>query len=108
MGAASAAAHGDDAGSHDDVVRAWGHPVWVRGDVTIDGLRLLRALDVDAGQFVELRVLYPREAFTSTAGMRVEEGDGLEKIVEELEDAREYERDKERIDEAIAHPWRPP
>ena len=33
-----------------DVVRAWGHPVWVRGDVTIDGraVALLRALDVDA------------------------------------------------------------
>ena len=41
-----------------DVVRAWGHPVWVRGDVTIDGTAaLLRALDVDAGQFVELRAL---------------------------------------------------
>ena len=43
------------------VVRAWGHPVWVRGDVQLDGNRaLLRALDVPAGQFVELRALYPR------------------------------------------------
>ena len=61
-----------------DVVRAWGHPVWVRGDVTLQGNEaLLRALDIDAGQFVELRALYPRDAFTSTAGMRVRDGNGL-------------------------------
>ena len=91
-----------------NVVRAWGHPVWVRGDVTIDGrTAVLRALDVDAGQFVELRALYPRDSFTSTSGMKVEEGNGLEKIVaEELDDAAAYERDKERIDDAKAHPWR--
>ena len=91
-----------------DVVRAWGHPVWVRGDVTLDGkAALLRALDIDAGQFVELRALYPRNAFTSTSGMRVRDGNGLQKIVaEEQADARAYERDKERIDDAIAHPWR--
>ena len=91
-----------------DVVRAWGHPVWVRGDVTLDGPQaLLRALDVDAGQFVELRALYPREAFSSTDGMRVREGNGLERITaEELADAEAYERDRERIDDAKAHPWR--
>ncbi|HEY7380987.1 MAG TPA: DUF2207 domain-containing protein, partial [Gaiella sp.] len=91
-----------------EVVRAWGHPVWVRGDVTLDGARaLLRALDVPAKQFVELRALYPRSAFSSTAGMRVEDGPGLGKIVgDELEDAATFERDRDRIDEAIAHPWR--
>jgi uncharacterized membrane protein len=91
-----------------DVVRAWGHPVWVRGDVTIQGpAAMLRALDVDAGQFVELRTLYPRDAFSSTTGMRVREGDGLDLIVaEELADARAYERDRQRIDDAKAHPWR--
>ena len=80
-----------------DVVRAWGHPVWVRGDVMIDGRSaILRALDVDAGQFVELRTLYPRDAFTSTGGMKVANGNGLAKIAaEELEDAQAYERDKE-------------
>ena len=89
-----------------DVVRAWGHPVWVRGDVTIDGPSAhLRALNVSSHQFVELRTLYPRGAFTSTAGMRVVSGNGLEKIAaEELSDARAYERDKERIDDAIAPP----
>ena len=91
-----------------DVVRAWGHPVWVRGDVTLNGhSALLRALDIDAGQFVELRALYPRQSFTSTAGMKVQQGNGLGTITaEELDDARAYERDKERIDSAIAHPWR--
>ena len=91
-----------------DVVRAWGHPVWVRGDVTLQGKEaLLRALDIDAGQFVELRALYPRDSFTSTTGMRVRDGNGLAKIAaEEQADARAYERDKERIDDAIARPWR--
>ena len=66
------------------VVRAWGHPVWVRGDVTLAGNRaLLRAVDVPAGQFVELRTLYPRGAFASTAGMRVAGGDGLAEIAAE-------------------------
>ena len=91
-----------------DVIRAWGHPVWVRGDVTLQGRNaLLRALDVDAGQFVELRALYPRDAFTSTGGMQVREGDGLQAIIaEETADAADYERDKERIDDAISSPWR--
>ena len=91
-----------------DVVRAWGHPVWVRGDVTLQGRNaLLRALDVDAGQFVELRALYPRDAFTSTGGMQVREGDGLQAIIaEETADAADYERDKERIDDAISSPGR--
>ena len=82
------------------VLRAWGKPVWVRGDVTIAGSRsLLRAVDVGAGQFVELRTLYPRSAFTSTAAMRVEDGAGLEEIVaEERADAEAYEQDRERID----------
>ena len=63
------------------VVRAWGHPVYVRGDVQLAGNRvLLRALDVPAHQFVELRALIPRSAFTSTAGMRVATGTGLAKI----------------------------
>jgi hypothetical protein len=61
-----------------------GHPVWVRGDVTLaDERSLLRARAVPARQFVELRTLYPRDAFPSTAGMRVSEGEGLAKIVAE-------------------------
>ena len=57
------------------ILRAWGHPVYVRGDVQLAGKRvLLRALNVPAGQFVELRTVIPRSAFTSTAGMRVAAG----------------------------------
>jgi hypothetical protein len=50
------------------ILRAWGKPVWVRGDVELIGTRAtLRAVDVPAEQFVELRTLIPRSAFTSTA-----------------------------------------
>jgi uncharacterized membrane protein len=89
------------------VVRVWGHPVWVRGDVTLAGNRsLLRAIDIPSRQFVELRALYPRDAFPSTAGMRVIEGDGLAKIVAEVQaDADAYERDHERIQDALDRPW---
>ena len=90
------------------VVRAWGHPVWVRGDVQISGTQaLLRALDVPAGQFVELRTLIPRSAFTSTDAMRVVSGNGLGRIVaEEQADAAAYERDADRIENAKRHPLR--
>ena len=89
-------------------LRAWGHPVWVRGDVTLAGSAAhLRAVSVPAKQFVELRTLYPRRAFASTAGMRVAEGNGLQKIAaEEQADADAYERDHEKIQDAIASPWR--
>ena len=41
-----------------DVKRAWGHPVWVHGDVRLAGRRaFLRALDVPPHQYVELRAL---------------------------------------------------
>ena len=86
-----------------EIERAWGHPVSVRGDVTLDGRRAtLRALDIPAGQFVELRALVPRRFFTSTDGMKVEEGLGLEKIVaEERADAAAYEHDQKKIDDAL-------
>ena len=88
-----------------DISRAWGHPVGVRGDVTLDGRRAsLRALGVPAGQFVELRALIPRRVFTSTDGMRVEPGPGLDAIVaEERDDAAAYERDRGKIDDAKAN-----
>ncbi len=89
--------------------RAWGHPVSVRGDVTIDGdLVQLRAIDIPAEQFVELRTLIPRSGFTSTAGMQVRSGTALEQIAqEEQEDAAAYERDRKRLDDALANPLRP-
>ena len=91
------------------VVRAWGHPVWVRGDVTIDGRERAPARARRAGAPVRRaphavpaqRVHLDRRACGSRAG------NGLEKIVaEELADAQAYERDKERIDDAMRHPWR--
>ena len=90
------------------ILRAWGHPVYVRGDVQLAGEKvLLRALNVPAGQFVELRTVIPRAAFSSTTGMRIASGDGLEKIVAaETADAAAFEKDRERIDHAKQHPWR--
>ena len=91
-----------------EILRAWGHPVWVRGDVEIVGTRAtLRAVDVPAEQFVELRTLIPRSAFSSTAGMRVQRGSAFTRIVqEELEDAERFRKDRERIDTLKAHPLR--
>ena len=80
----------------------------MRGDVQLGGRQaVLRALDVPADQFVELRTVIPRSAFTSTAGMRVVSGKGLGKIVaEETADAAAFERDHDRIENAKQHPWR--
>ena len=90
------------------ILRAWGHPVWVRGDVELEGTRAtLRAVSVPAHQFVELRTLVPRSAFASTGGMRIVRGDGFATIVElELADARRFEKDHERIDALEEHPLR--
>ena len=84
-----------------------GHPVWVKGDVEPAGSRRpLRALDVPAHQFVELRALFPRAAFSSTAGMRTARGQRAAKITaDEREDAAAYERDHDQIDHAKRHPW---
>ena len=88
-----------------EIVRAWGHPVAVRGDVTLDGDRAeLRAIDIPAGQFVELRALIPRRVFTSTAGMKTASGPGLEAIAaEERADAADYEQNQRKIDDALDH-----
>ena len=90
------------------ILRGWGKPVWVRGDVELVGTRAtLRAIGVPAHQFVELRTLIARSAFTSTDGMRVERGDAFDRIVqEELADADRYARDHDRIDALKAHPIR--
>ena len=90
------------------ILRAWGHPVYVRGDVQLSGKKVvLRALNVPAGQFVELRTMLPRSAFTSTTGMRVVSGNGRAKIIAaETADAASFEKDHARIENAKAHPWR--
>ncbi len=85
--------------------RAWGHPVHVRGDVALTAGRVnLRALAVPAGQFVELRAVFPRRLLATTAGARVEPGRALPQILaEEREDASGYERDRDRIAGALDH-----
>ncbi|HET9460932.1 MAG TPA: DUF2207 domain-containing protein [Gaiellaceae bacterium] len=88
------------------VLKAWGKPVWVRGDVELTGRRAtLRAVGVPAHQFVELRTLIPRAAFTSTFGMKVVRGNALDRIVEEERaDAEAYGQDREKIDRLKAQP----
>jgi len=90
------------------ILRAWGKPVWVRGDVDLGGRRAtLRAANVPAHQFVELRTLITRPAFTSTAGMKVVRGNGLDRIVaEEQADADRFRRDSDRIQALKDHPLR--
>ena len=64
--------------------RVWGHPVSVRGDVTREPQRaFLRAVDIPPHQFVELRVVFPRNLLTSTGGTRVRRGNALPRIVAE-------------------------
>ena len=58
--------------------RVWGAPAWVNGVVerTRTGTTL-RAVNVPAGQFVEMRTVFPRRLLTSTRGARVVEGQRL-------------------------------
>ncbi len=90
------------------VLRAWGNPVYVRGDVQISGRKvLLRALGIPAHQLVELRALIPRSAFTSTSGMQVRHGQELAAIVaKERDDAARLQRDHAKIENAVHHPLR--
>ncbi len=85
--------------------RIYGHPVDVRGDTAFGGgIARLRALDVPAHQFVEMRLLFPRAMLRSTGGAKVVRGDGRAKIVaEERADAAEYERSRAKIDDALDH-----
>jgi uncharacterized membrane protein len=73
-----------DAGKGD--VKVFGHPASVSGKTSLgpDGVSpRLVASDVPAGQFVEMRVVFPRELLSSTGGARVEPGDGLQQIMDE-------------------------
>ena len=83
--------------------RVFGHPAWVRGRTfKTPGLAHLEAFDISAEQYVELRVVFPRQLLTSTTGAQVREGNGLPSILaEEQEDAEAYENDRERIDRAL-------
>ena len=77
-------------------VKVFGHPAWVSGETSLGpdkGSPTLIASDVPAGQFVEMRVVFPRELLSSTGGARVEQGDGLQQMMaEEAADARSEAR----------------
>ena len=66
----------------------WGHPSSVSGETSLgaDGIRpTLIAENVPPGQFVEMRVVFPREMLTSTAGATAVSGNRLEDIRAEEE-----------------------
>ena len=85
--------------------RIWGHPVSVRGDVQRQPQQAeLRAVHVPPHQFVELRVAFPRSLLSSTGGTQVRHEAALPRIVaEERADAADFERDQERIRNALEH-----
>jgi uncharacterized membrane protein len=84
-------------------LKVFGHPASVGGATSLgpDGISAsgvsprLDAVDVPAGQFVEMRVVFPRELLSSTGGARVEPGDGLQKILDqEAAEAREARQER--------------
>ena len=83
----------------------WGHPAWVKGVVErTKPAALLRAVNVSAGQFVEMRVTFPRSLLRSTGGAKVVAGPGLAKVKkEEADDQADYLHDQEKIDDAKHH-----
>ena len=85
--------------------RVWGHPQSVQGTVERDPKAArLKALFVPPKQFVELRVTFPRRLVESTAGARVVQGPGLEKIVAEEQAAVDaYEHGRRKIRDAVDH-----
>ena len=67
----------------------------------------LLAVDVPQQQFVEMRTVFPRRLLTSTAGAKVVQGNGLEKILaEQQESAASFESDRRNIQDAKDHPGR--
>ena len=73
-------------------VLVWGHPASVEGTTSLgtDGRSPeLEASGVPAGQWVELRVAFSRDALESVRGTRVREGEGLPEIRAEEERAAE-------------------
>ena len=79
-------------GSAPGEVRVWGHPSSVKGTTALaaDGTGAsLHAERVPAGQFVELRVLFPRRLLAQPSGARVRPGRALARIVREEQAAAE-------------------
>src|ERR687889_1200170 len=84
------------AGAGKGEIKVFGHPASVSGKTSLGPDKVsptLIASDVPAGQFVEMRVVFPRELLSSTGGARVEPGDGLQQIMdEEVAEARSEAR----------------
>jgi uncharacterized membrane protein len=82
-------------------VHVFGHPAVVSGRVGLgsDGVSPeLVAFGVPPGQFVELRMVFPRELLTSTTGAVVRPGTGLETIMaQEVEEARRAAEELEAV-----------
>jgi uncharacterized membrane protein len=77
-------------------VKVFGHPESVSGKMSLGPDKIsprLVASEVPPGQFVEMRVVFPRELLTSTSSAKVEPGEGLKEIIaEEAADARSAAR----------------
>ena len=88
--------------------RVWGSPAWVRGVVgRAPDRTTLQAVQIPAHQFVEHRVVFPRELLASTGGAQVRSGNALGRITaEELASQRAYEQDHEKLEDAKEHPGR--
>ncbi|MEA2446841.1 MAG: hypothetical protein QOK47_478, partial [Actinomycetota bacterium] len=79
-------------------VRVWGHPGSVEGRTKLhpDGSGAdLHANGIPGHKWVEMRVVFPTSALSSTADAKVEDGDGLESI---LAEERAFARAQERIE----------
>jgi len=75
-------------------VLVYGHPATIDGETTLgaDGLSpALEARDVPAGQWVEIRVVFPRRLLISTEGAAVSPGAALDVIRDEESAAAERE-----------------
>jgi uncharacterized membrane protein len=65
-------------------VKVFGRPASVSGETSLGSDRVsptLFAVEVPPEQYVEMRVVFPRELLSSTGGARVEPGDGLKEIM---------------------------
>jgi uncharacterized membrane protein len=82
-------------------VRVWGHPAKVQGSTSLGDDRIspsLEAVLIPAGQWVEMRVVFPTALLDSTVGATVRPGAGLDGILrEQLEQEERDQREIERI-----------
>ena len=90
VGGAARPANGDRDRAREDPARLGPPGLGARRRPALRTKALLRALDVPAGQFVELRAVIPRSAFTSTAGHAGREG-------QDCEDRRRGDRRRGRV-----------